>query len=259
MNGSNSAEQQIHYAFCLREAQKGWTPETRKAYFQWFYDIGTARGGASFGGFLENIRKVAIGNLEDEDKAALGELTGPLPAPKDPLADLAPRAQVKQWSVDELAEKFAAKKAHAETITSSALTERMRNACAINEAHAISLIYRKSPQKFCDEALRNIGVEWKKWKCDRAHIQRMRSQTDPTCVEAVRRLVGHMKSRSREDASDGHGHEVGKDACANPRVSRSCRDTRPHVCIKWCERKTVPAGGHSIPKSCRSEVAERAE
>ena len=110
MNGSNSAEQQIHYAFCLREAQTGWTPETRKAYFQWFYDIGTARGGASFGGFLENIRKVAIGNLEDEDKAALGELTGPLPAPKDPLADLAPRAQVKQWSVDELAEKFAAKK-----------------------------------------------------------------------------------------------------------------------------------------------------
>jgi putative heme-binding domain-containing protein len=110
MNGSNSAEQQIHYAFCLRESQKGWTPETRKAYFQWFYDIGTARGGASFGGFLENIRKVAIGNLEDEDKAALGELTGPLPAPKDPLADLAPRAQVKQWSVDELAEKFAAKK-----------------------------------------------------------------------------------------------------------------------------------------------------
>ena len=110
MNGSNSAEQQIHYAFCLREAQKGWTPQTRKAYFQWFYDIGTARGGASFGGFLENIRKVAIGNLEDEDKAALGELTGPLPAPKDPLADLAPRSQVKQWSVDELAEKFAAKK-----------------------------------------------------------------------------------------------------------------------------------------------------
>lgn len=110
MNGSNSAEQQIHYAFCLREAEKGWTPETRKAYFQWFYDIGTARGGASFGGFLENIRKVAIGNLEDEDKAALGDLTGPLPAPKDPLADLAPRAQVKQWTVDELAEKFAAKK-----------------------------------------------------------------------------------------------------------------------------------------------------
>jgi putative heme-binding domain-containing protein len=110
MNGSNSAEQQIHYAFCLREAQQGWTPQTRKAYFQWFYDIGTARGGASFGGFLENIRKVAIGNLEDEDKKELGELIGPLPAPKDPLADLAPRALVKQWTVDELSEKFATKK-----------------------------------------------------------------------------------------------------------------------------------------------------
>ena len=110
MNGSNSAEQQIHYAFCLREVDQGWTPETRKAYFQWFYDIGTARGGASFGGFLENIRKVAIGNLDDEEKKQLGELTGPLPAPKDPLADLAPRSLVKAWSVDELADKFANKK-----------------------------------------------------------------------------------------------------------------------------------------------------
>jgi putative heme-binding domain-containing protein len=109
MNSSNSAEQQIHYAFCLREANNGWTPETRKAYFQWFYDIGTARGGASFGGFLENIRKVAIGNLEDEDKKMLGDLIGPLPAPKDPLADLAPRSMVKAWTTDELAEKFANK------------------------------------------------------------------------------------------------------------------------------------------------------
>jgi len=110
MNSANSAEQQIHYAFCLREATQGWTPETRKAYFQWFYDISTARGGASFGGFLENIRKVAIGRLEEVDKAALGDLIGPLPAPKDPMADLAPRATVKQWTVDELAQRFASKK-----------------------------------------------------------------------------------------------------------------------------------------------------
>jgi hypothetical protein len=87
----------------LRDAKDGWTDETRKAYFQWFYQIATARGGASFGGFIENIRQVAIGWLSDEEKANLGELVGPPPAPKDPMADLAPRSQVKQWTVDELA------------------------------------------------------------------------------------------------------------------------------------------------------------
>lgn len=103
MNGSNSADQQIHYAFCLRDVQEGWTEATRKAYFQWFYEVATARGGASFGGFLENIRKVAMGWLSDEEKVQLGELVGNPPAPKDPLADLAPRALVKQWTVEELA------------------------------------------------------------------------------------------------------------------------------------------------------------
>lgn len=110
MSTANSAEQQIHYAFCLRDVKDGWTDETRKAYFQWFYQIATARGGASFGGFIENIRQVAIGWLGDDEKAKLGDLVGPPPAPKDPMADLAPRSQVKQWTVDELAKLAQEKK-----------------------------------------------------------------------------------------------------------------------------------------------------
>ena len=61
-------DEQIHYAFCLREVKKGWNPKTRKAYFEWFYNVATARGGASFGGFVENIRQVAIKQLSDERK-----------------------------------------------------------------------------------------------------------------------------------------------------------------------------------------------
>jgi len=110
MRTSGSAEQQIHYAFCLRDVQDGWTDETRKAYFDWFYQVASARGGASFGGFIENIRQVAIGWLEDDVKAALGDLVGPPPAPIDPMADLVPRALVKQWTVDELAQAYAEKK-----------------------------------------------------------------------------------------------------------------------------------------------------
>ncbi|MCE3017637.1 MAG: c-type cytochrome [Pirellula sp.] len=102
MKSTGAADEQIHYAFCLRAVKNGWTDSTRKSYFQWFYDVATARGGASFGGFIENIRQVAIKGLTDQEKASLGELVGAPPAAKDPLADLAPRKMVKQWTVDEL-------------------------------------------------------------------------------------------------------------------------------------------------------------
>lgn len=109
MKSTGAADEQIHYAFCLREAKNGWTESTRKSYFQWFYDVATARGGASFGGFIENIRQVAIKGLTDAEKASLGELVGTQPAAKDPLADLAPRKMVKQWTVDELETSTKAK------------------------------------------------------------------------------------------------------------------------------------------------------
>jgi len=110
MKTTGAADEQIHYAFCLRNAKSGWNDANRKAYFEWFYDVATARGGASFGGFIENIRQVAIKNLNEEQKSKLGDLTGKPPAPKDPMADLAPRSVVKEWTVDELHEKAVAKK-----------------------------------------------------------------------------------------------------------------------------------------------------
>lgn len=99
---ASAQEDQIHYAFCVREVEQGWTEELRKRYFEWFFETSSQRGGASFGGFLANIRTVALGKLDDKAKLALGDLAGQLPAPKDPLADLAPRELVKKWTVDEL-------------------------------------------------------------------------------------------------------------------------------------------------------------
>lgn len=99
---ASSQEDQIHYAFCLRNVEEGWNEELRTAYFQWFFDVASARGGASFGGFLSNIRDVALGNLSEEEKASLGELAGDMPAPRDPLADLEPREVVEEWTVEKL-------------------------------------------------------------------------------------------------------------------------------------------------------------
>lgn len=99
---ASAQEDQIHYAFCLREVKDGWNPEARKAYFKWFFDVASARGGASFGGFLANIRTVALELLSDDQKKDLGELAGNLPEPRDPLADYKPRPIVKEWTVDQI-------------------------------------------------------------------------------------------------------------------------------------------------------------
>lgn len=99
---ANAQEDQIHFAFCLREVEQGWDAESRRDYFRWFFDVASARGGASFGGFLSNIRDAALERLTDAQKAELGDLAGPMPAPRDPLADLTPREQVAEWTTDGL-------------------------------------------------------------------------------------------------------------------------------------------------------------
>ncbi len=40
-------------------------------------------------------------------KEALGELAGDMPAPRDPLADLAPRQLVDEWTVEKLQAELA--------------------------------------------------------------------------------------------------------------------------------------------------------
>jgi len=58
--GSRPNAQQIAYMFALRNATAGWTPELRKTFFSWFPRARTWKGGNSFKGFIENIRKDAL-------------------------------------------------------------------------------------------------------------------------------------------------------------------------------------------------------
>ncbi|QDS92792.1 Cytochrome c [Roseimaritima multifibrata] len=99
--GGPSQEDQIHYAFVLRDAKEGWDEKNRKRYFRWFKNAASSRGGMSFGGFLENIRQAAISHLDDATKTSLGKILDK-PEVRDPLADLEPREMVKQWHMDDL-------------------------------------------------------------------------------------------------------------------------------------------------------------
>lgn len=106
MTSASSQEDQMYYAFVLRDQAEGWSDEDRRRYYGWFQTAAAARGGMSFGGFLENIRAASIATLSDEQKQSYAELLK-TPEPRDPAADLAPRAVVKQWAMSDLEKTLA--------------------------------------------------------------------------------------------------------------------------------------------------------
>lgn len=103
MQRAPSQEDQIHYAFVLREVTRGWTEPLRRDYFAWFHSMAQARGGMSFGGFLDNIRKVAIEHLPDDPelRSRLADVINP-PRVEDEAVG-PQRELVKQWTMDDLA------------------------------------------------------------------------------------------------------------------------------------------------------------
>jgi len=108
MKDAPSQEDQIHYAFALRSVRQGWTESLRRLYFSRFIDMGAARGGMSFGGFLENIRKAAIEHLPDDPdlKNRLVDVLNP-PTKEAIDSTMPPRDLVKVWTVDDLAESVS--------------------------------------------------------------------------------------------------------------------------------------------------------
>lgn len=73
---NNPQRQQIHYAFALKNVSNGWTPELRKQFFTWFAKARNFKGGASFGGFINNFRNEALSRITDaKEKAAMDSLS----------------------------------------------------------------------------------------------------------------------------------------------------------------------------------------
>ncbi len=99
---SPTQEDQVHYAFTLRNAKTGWTIEQRKTYFQWMHHaIAKYSGGASFTKFVSNFRQDAIGTLTDAEKVALKEILEAPPEYAQPVA-AAPRRYVFNWRMEDI-------------------------------------------------------------------------------------------------------------------------------------------------------------
>lgn len=93
--------QKIHYAFALRNLRYGWTLEQRKTYFEWFNSALTRSGGASYEGFIENIREEALENASPAERQALESTT--IAAQPLELEDLPkPEGPGKDWTVSDV-------------------------------------------------------------------------------------------------------------------------------------------------------------
>ena len=96
---SRPDRQQIAYAYALRNAVVGWTPALRLQFFSWFPRTASWKGGASFGGFLQNIRTESLANVADSaERAALSALSKP-PAPRFAAGAITPKGPGRNYTV----------------------------------------------------------------------------------------------------------------------------------------------------------------
>jgi putative heme-binding domain-containing protein len=96
-------EEQIEYARALRVLKAGWLSEQRMEYFVWLRKAAGYKGGASFGGFLRNIRDDAVATLTKEEMEILKPLLETKPPAAATTAVVISRPFVKSWTVAELA------------------------------------------------------------------------------------------------------------------------------------------------------------
>jgi putative heme-binding domain-containing protein len=109
VSSSRPDRQQIAYAYALRNAVTGWTPELRLSYFSWFTRTRGWKGGASFDGFLRNIRDEALTHVAvPAERAALASLSEP-PAPTFASSAVTPKGPGRAYTVKEATALIPAK------------------------------------------------------------------------------------------------------------------------------------------------------
>ena len=96
-----SQEEQMALARSLRHLKEGWTRELRADFFRWFVQAAGYKGGASFGLFIEDMKKTALANTPQAEKDALKEIIEAKPTSTEPRFTFEPREFVQNWTVGD--------------------------------------------------------------------------------------------------------------------------------------------------------------
>jgi len=122
------ASQKIGLAELLCHAKAGWTPELRRDYFSHFAELGAAQGGMSLQGYVASIRRVALANTPEAERAGLDKPQVAAPPAERP----APEGPGKAWTVEQTVALAAAKGSKGRDF---ARGERMFKATLCAECH----------------------------------------------------------------------------------------------------------------------------
>ena len=106
---SRPDRQQIAYAYALRNAVAGWTPKLRVEFFSWFSRTHSWKGGASFAGFLQNIRKEALAKVADPAERAARDGMSKPPGAKFSEAAITPKGPGRSYTVKDTVALLPAK------------------------------------------------------------------------------------------------------------------------------------------------------
>lgn len=91
---------EIGFAFQLRQMRNGWTLDLRRQYFTFLNEAAKASGGASYTGYLTRLRDEALATCSDQERQALGDITGENFDPKPDFPITEPEGPGQKWTVD---------------------------------------------------------------------------------------------------------------------------------------------------------------
>jgi putative heme-binding domain-containing protein len=94
-------DQVIHYVYCLRVVKGPWHGDERKRFFTWITKLTGNSGGASYDGFIKDLRNETLTNATPEEVELIN--TFDTAAPPNPFANLpAMKGPGRQWTVEEV-------------------------------------------------------------------------------------------------------------------------------------------------------------
>lgn len=103
LTAAHTQEEQMDFARSLRFLKTGWTPDTRRAFFDWIVKAQTYKGGENFRMFIDEFKADALKGMTDTEVQAIKHLIE-APAPSRTAdAPVAARPVIKQWTKAEVA------------------------------------------------------------------------------------------------------------------------------------------------------------
>lgn len=133
-------EQAIALAKSLSYVTRGWTPEHRRTYFGWFFDAMQSSGGASYRGFLDEMRRRALERVPDSEREAIADLTGAPPTGMALLANLPrPEGPGRNWNRQEVGRLLGERMEEGSARPDFARGKRMFDAALCSACHRMGV------------------------------------------------------------------------------------------------------------------------